>query len=99
MNEKERQNLAERLAKLSYRRARGEVRRLDTAAKLKYWRNAVGREWHTMYELPNVGLRVTLVENPVREPIEKLGPNGVHLVSVDPQYIEARVEELKRSAS
>jgi hypothetical protein len=96
MTEQERQNLAERLAKVSYKKARAQVRSLDTQAKLKYWRNAIKHEWHTMYELPNMGLRVTLVEIPVREPISKQGPNGVHLVSVDPQYVEARVEEFKR---
>jgi len=87
MNEQERQALAEHLAKLSYKKARGEVRRLDTAAKLKYWRNSVGNEWHTLYELPTLGIRVILVEKPQREPIH-MSP----LERVTPLYTEARVE-------
>lgn len=91
MNEHERQALAEHLAKLSYKKARAEIRRLDTAATLKYWRNSIGNEWHTAYDLPNVGVRVTLVEKPQREPLHLS-----NLEKVTPIYIEARVEPLRR---
>lgn len=94
MNEQERLELAERLAKLSYKKARAEVRRLDTEANLKYWRNAVHNEWHTLYELPTVGLKVTLVEKAERTPIADI--YTFHAEKVKPVYIEARVEALKR---
>jgi hypothetical protein len=91
MNEQERQALAEHLAKMSYRKARAEVRRLDKDANLKYWRNSVKNEWHTLYELPNQKVRVILVEVPKKEPL----PNS-RLEKVEPVYVEARVEALAR---
>ncbi|MFP4322631.1 MAG: hypothetical protein ACLFTK_09270 [Anaerolineales bacterium] len=94
MNEKERQALAEHLASLKYKRARAEIRKLDTDARLKYWRNAIHNEWHTTYELPNVGLRVTLVEVPRREPVKHTDRHIAHLERVTPEYVEARVENL-----
>lgn len=94
MNEQERQQLAEHLAKMSYSKARGEIRRLDTAANLKYWRNAIHNEWHTLYELPTVGLRVTLVEKAERTPIGNIYTFPAE--KVKPIYVEARVEALQR---
>ena len=91
MNEQERQTLAEHLAKLNYKKARAEIRKLDASAKLKYWRNSVKNEWHTLYELPTVGIKVTLVEVAEREPIHLST-----LEKVSPVYVEARVEPLKR---
>ena len=89
MNAKEQQELAERLAKLSYKKARKEIRKLDPDANLKYWRNAIGAVWHTAYELPNKGIKVSLLEKPEREPILQS-----YMVTAKPVYIEARVEPL-----
>lgn len=94
MNDQELQNYAQHLASLSYKKARAEVRKLDTSANLKYWRNAVKNEWHTVYELPKVGLKVTLVELPERETLEKSPKHMVPLLRVKPVYVEARVERL-----
>jgi hypothetical protein len=90
MNEKERQELAERLAELSYKKARSEIRKLDPDANLKYWRNAIGAEWHTAYELPNKGVKISLLEKPEHEPIYQSS-----LVTAKPIYVEARVEPLE----
>lgn len=93
MTEQERLQLAQHLAEMKYKRARAEVRRLDPAAKLKYWRNSIKHEWHTAYELPTLGIKVTLVEIPDREPIK---PSAKHIGAferVDPRYVEARVED------
>ena len=90
MNEQEQQALAEHLAKLSYKKARAEIRKLDAAANLKFWRNAVKNEWQTRYELPNLGIKVTLVEVADREPMHLST-----LEKVTPVYVEARVEPLK----
>jgi hypothetical protein len=95
MNERERQALAEHLAKLSYAKARREIRKLDPAANLKYWRNSFGTDiWHTAYELPSLGIKVTLVERAQREtqPDIKWFPAEKY----KPVYVEARVEPLNR---
>lgn len=93
MDTQERQNLAEHLIDMSYKKARGEIRRLDRDANLKYWRNAIKNEWHTTYELPNVGVRVTLVEVANRKPIPRTDRHIAELQKVTPEYVEARVEE------
>jgi hypothetical protein len=92
MNEQERQKMAQHLAGMSYKRARAEIRRLDTAANLKYWRNAIHNEWHTAYELPSIGLKITLVEKPDRQAAGKIDIFEVEKVT--PVYVEARVEPL-----
>ena len=88
MDTQERQDLAQHLAEMTYKRARREVRKLDPNAVLRYWRNSVGPNyWHTMYVLPGVGLKVTLIEEHQTEPIK-----DSHLVRANPVYVEARVE-------
>lgn len=87
LNENERQQLAEKLADLPLGKARKEIRRLDSDANLKVWRNSVQRELQTVYELPNLGVRVILVEQPQTKPIE-----GVHKVKMTYFFTEARVE-------
>jgi len=95
MNEQEQKKLADHLASMSYNKARGEIRRLDTAANLKYWRNSMHtNEYHTLYELPNIGLKVILVEEgrkEEQEPIKGIPVNKNNIV-----YVEARVEPLKK---
>lgn len=91
MDAHERQQLAEHLASMKYQKARNEVRKLDPDAKLKLWRNSVNHnELHTTYELPNLELRVILVEQPSTEPI----PDS-YMVRAKTEYIEARVVPLK----
>lgn len=92
MDEQDRQSLAKHLAGMKLGKARAEIRRLDPEATLKYFRNAIGKnEWHTSYELPNIGLKVTLVEEPRKVPMM-----GTYLVRSKPVYVEARVEPLTR---
>lgn len=93
MNAEERLKLAQRLAGMTYKKARAEIRRLDTAANLKYWRNAIHDEWHTAYELPTLGLKITLVEKPHREAMGHI--YNVPVEKVDPIYVETRVEPLQ----
>jgi hypothetical protein len=61
--EQQRQELVNQLKDMKFSRATGRLRRLDKNAKLVYYRAAqgVGR-WMTRYDLPNLGTRVTLVE-------------------------------------
>ena len=92
MDVQERQALAQHLASLKLNKARKEIRRLDPEATLKTYRVAVGQnEWHTMYDLPGIGLRIRLVEEPRKAPIL-----GSYLVRSKPVYVEARIEELAR---
>ncbi len=87
LNEVERQELAERLAQMNYKAARREIRRLDQEANLKYWRNSVRHEVQTVYELPSLGVRVTLIEDTETKPIAES-----NLVKRHFYYSEARVE-------
>lgn len=87
LNENERQQLAEKLAGLALGKARKEVRRLDKDANLKVWRNSIRRELQTVYELPNLGVRVIFVELPDAKPME-----GVNKIKMSYFFTEARVE-------
>lgn len=92
MNEQERLKLAEHLASMKFQRARTEIRKLDPDANLKYFRNSFGnRRWHTAYELPNEGIKITLVEQAEEKPI-----SDSSLIRVTPVYVEAIVEDLRR---
>ncbi|MCI0708872.1 MAG: hypothetical protein L0154_01805 [Chloroflexi bacterium] len=87
MTAQDRQKLAEKLAGMSYKKARKEVRRLDDNADLRLWRVSVGDdEWHTTYVLPNLEVKVVLVE---KAAFEDQGAK----VKVDWFYTEARVDD------
>jgi hypothetical protein len=90
LSEEDRQKLAQKLAGLSYKAARKEIRKLDGKANLKIWRNGVGPgELHTTYELPNLGVKVTLVERAHARPeVENKKIKKKYL------YTEARVEPM-----
>ncbi|MCQ3931115.1 MAG: hypothetical protein DPW16_11720 [Chloroflexi bacterium] len=90
--EEERQKIAQKLAGLSYRKARKEIRKMDNKANLKFWRNgAKTGEIHTTYELPTLGLKISLVEIGQANPIEE----GKRLKK-EYFYTEARVEPLAK---
>ena len=55
-------DLAQRLAKMRFNRAKAYVRSLDKKGHLDIFRVVVGsNEWHTRYTLPTRNLRITLV--------------------------------------
>lgn len=91
MTEQERQELAEKLATMSYRKARNYIRRNFDDARLKTWRNGVNREIHTMYELPEHQVRIILVEAKTTKAIHGI-PEETK-VKTDYFYTEARVME------
>lgn len=62
MNDAERDQLAQRLSAMSLKDARSEIRKVDPAADMKYFRNAIWDEYHTLFLLPNAEISVTLVE-------------------------------------
>ncbi|MCC7450529.1 MAG: hypothetical protein IT324_24130 [Anaerolineae bacterium] len=84
-------DLAQKLAKMSFNRAKGYIRGLDKRANLDMFRVAVGvGEWHTRFSLPTKGLWITLIEQH-----EEYGqPDNWGHRRVRFKYIEARVEPL-----
>jgi hypothetical protein len=96
-----REQLAQRLSALSFKDAQKEIRALDPDADMKYFRNAMWHEYHTLFTLPNAGLSVALVE---KEQLEESrhriggGPRGLRAEKAAFTYTEARVEPLTRPA-
>src|SRR5215813_817389 len=81
--------LAQKIAKMRFARAKGYVRGLDKLSRLDIFRVAVGTgEWHTRYALPSRGLWITLVERK-----EEFGlPNTFGYRRMRFKFVEARVE-------
>ncbi len=101
MDEAARDQLARRLSAMSLNDARKEIRALDPQAELKFYRNAIWDELHTLWLLPNAGLSITLVEKDKEKVLsEQAGgtPRGTKKLGVDFTYVEARVAPLDRPA-
>lgn len=104
MNATEREQLAKRLSALTWKEARKEVFRLDPDANLKFFRNSIWDEYHTLYLLPNLGVQITLVDKQEKDTMEKDDPASMlgrvlgrrHKKAIDFNYVGARVEELQR---
>ena len=95
------EQLARRLSAMKIKDVRKEVRALDPDAILKYYRNAMWDEIHTLWVLPNAGLSVTIVERATVSDSNKEvggGPRGMTAKKVEFVYIETRVEPLLRPA-
>ena len=89
MSSAEMSQLAQKLAKMRYWRAKWYSWGLDKKAHYDMWRVALRtEEWHTRLTLPNKGIRITFVEKKVQ-----VGrPNSAGLVQTRYRYVEARVE-------
>jgi hypothetical protein len=99
MNEAEREQLAQRLSAMSLKEARNEIRRLDPDASLKFYRNSIWDEYHTLWLLPNAGLSIILVEKVDLEESKRedaTRPKGNKQTSVTYEFVEARVDPLTR---
>lgn len=88
MGQHEIEELARRLAKMRFNRAKWYIRNLDPKCRLDIFRVAVGDEWHTRYTLPTLNLRITLVEKH-----EAVG-NAKRGIKARFRYVEARVEPI-----
>jgi hypothetical protein len=101
MDAVERERLAQRLSTLSLKDARREMRRLDPGAELTIFRNSMWGEYHTVFVLPTVSVKVILVERVDLKQMdlpEYSGPRGARKrQAVEYSYIEARVQSLNRS--
>jgi hypothetical protein len=101
MDEDAREQLAQRLSAMSLREAQREIRALDPEADMKFWRNSVWGEYHTLFTLPNAELSITLVEQGVFSNSNRKvggGPRGSKAKKIAFQYVGARVEPLTRPA-
>ena len=92
LNQQEREKLLNELKDMSFNKARGRLRRIDPKGRLAYARNAQNSASHlyTRYDLPTLGVRVTLVENAGFTPIESEMNPGTMRRSTD--LIEVIVE-------
>lgn len=71
MNQQEREKLQNELKGMNFNKAKGKVRRLDPKGLLAFYRNVqnTASQLYTRYELPGMGVRVTLVEQGSEQPI------------------------------
>lgn len=90
MTPQQMQELAERLIKMPFDKAKNHVRRLDQQSQLVMWRVGVGSEIQTRYRLPTLGVMVTLVEQAHEEKID----DEHDKLRFAPRFTEARVEVL-----
>jgi hypothetical protein len=98
----ESQQLAQRLSAMSLKDARKEVFRLDPDAVMKFYRNSIWDEFHTLFLLPNLGLSLRLVEKAdieISDDAVAANPGDRKKLDVAYKYIEARVEPLTRPVS
>jgi len=87
-------DLAKKLAKMRYWRAKWYTYGMDKKAHYDLYRVAVNTsEYHTRLSLPTLGLRVTFVER-----VDTGTPNNRGLVKTRYRYVEARVEALPKPA-
>ncbi len=101
MDEAAREELAQRLSKMTLRQAVREMRNIDPDANMVFWRNAIWDEIHTLFLLPNKGVEVRLVEKSTEsEPLREIGggPRGTKARRADYEYVGARVVPLSRPA-
>jgi hypothetical protein len=87
-------DLAQKLAKMRFNKAKAHIRHIDKKNRLHTFRVAVGdNEWHTRYTLPSLNLMITLLEH--RE--ETGSPNHLGLRRTRFRYVRALVEPLPES--
>lgn len=99
MNEAEREELAQRLSAMSLKEVRNEIRRIDPNANLKFFRNSIWDEYHTLWLLPNAELSIILVEKGNVEKTnlpDHAGPTGQKRNAIEYDFVEARVDPLNR---
>jgi len=101
MDEVAREQLARRLSAMKLSDVRKEIRALDRDAVLKFYRNSIWDEYHTLWLLPNAGVSITLVEKVRFKDGKKEvggGPRGMKAKETAFVYVGARVEPLTRPA-
>lgn len=70
----ERQALLDELRQLTFNQAKGRLQRRDPKSRLIFFRNVQNvNQWATRYELPSMGVRVTLIEEKDTNKQNRLG--------------------------
>ena len=95
MDDAQREQLAERLQEMKFRKAMREIQALDKDANMKFWRNSMWHEYQTVFELPNAGIKVILVETGTFDEIDREvggGPDGLKARKAEYEFAEVRVE-------
>jgi hypothetical protein len=70
----ERQALLDELRQLKFNQAKGRLQRRDPKSRLIFYRNVQNvNQWATRYELPTMGVRVTLIEEKDMTKQKRLG--------------------------
>ncbi|MBZ0274739.1 MAG: hypothetical protein K8I60_01260 [Anaerolineae bacterium] len=63
LNEQQRGDLQKELKNMTYDKAKWKLRRMDKDGEMVFYRNAQGGgRWLTRFDLPTLGVRVTLAE-------------------------------------
>lgn len=90
LSDEDMQALADKLIGLKVNKARAQVRRLDPDSEMQMYRVGVGHEILTRFNLPNLGVSVTLVEVP------RVTPKGgdSNTLKAEPAFVEARIAAL-----
>jgi hypothetical protein len=87
-------DLAQKLAKMRFNRAKSYVRGLDKKCRLDIFRVVVGTDqWVTRYTLPTRGLQISLIERRV----ETGTPDSKGIRRTRFRFVEARVEPIPAS--
>ena len=88
LNEKERDDLLNKLKDMNFKKAKGKLERMDPEGRLAFYRNVqtVGK-WMTRFDLTGLGTRVTLIE-------ENHNPNQAGRNDNDFELVEIIVEPL-----
>ena len=72
LNQQEREKLLNDLKGMNFNKAKAKVRRLDPKGRLAYLRNVQNSasQFYTRYDLPGMGVRVTLIESEAEKPLK-----------------------------
>ena len=72
LNPQEREKLQNELKGMNFNKAKGKVRGLDPKGHLAYLRNVQNSasQLYTRYDLPGMGVRVTLIESGAEKPVK-----------------------------
>lgn len=89
MTETQMQELCEKLVGMKINKARGYVRRLDPDSELQMLRVGVKDEILTVIVLPNLGVKVTLVEK-----VHNVPKGENNKLRAEFKFVEARTEAL-----
>ncbi|MBN1565683.1 MAG: hypothetical protein JXA10_17700 [Anaerolineae bacterium] len=103
MDDAQREALIERLKGMVVRHGTFEVRHgarelrdIDKDAVMKFWRNSLQGSYQTVFELPNAGVKVILVEKMTSADTDHVvggGPTGWTAKKSEYELVDVRIED------